>query len=264
MEPWQLIVSLIQGITEWLPVSSEGQVMLFLSALGEIPPESLLTLAVWLHLGTSMAVIVRYPRDVFNVVALRDRILTKRLLIATLATAITAIPTYFLLRQALTDFQGEAMNVIVGLLLLITGLVLYLPERKNPMQSQNDFGEVTDRKAALVGLIQGFSVLPGLSRSGVTISALLLQKVDKEKALRFSFLMSLPAVIGILGVEVLTGNAVLPAITPIDLFLMEAVVFVAGLVMMDLLLRLAKRIRFWTFCVILGVIVLVLGIPVVI
>ena len=264
MEPWQLIVSLIQGITEWLPVSSEGQVMLFLSALGEIPPESLLTLAVWLHLGTSMAVIVRYPRDVFNVVALRDRILTKRLLIATLATAITAIPTYFLLRQALTDFQGEVMNVIVGLLLLITGLVLYLPERKNPMQSQNDFGEVTDRKAALVGLIQGFSVLPGLSRSGVTISALLLQKVDKEKALRFSFLMSLPAVIGILGVEVLTGNAVLPAITPIDLFLMEAVVFVAGLVMMDLLLRLAKRIRFWTFCVILGVIVLVLGIPVVI
>lgn len=264
MEPWQLIVSLIQGITEWLPVSSEGQVMLFLSALGEIPPESLLTLAVWLHLGTSMAVIVRYPRDVFNVVALRDRILTKRLLIATLATAITAIPTYFLLRQALTDFQGEVMNVIVGLLLLITGLMLYLPERKNPMQSQNDLGEVTDRKAALVGLIQGFSVLPGLSRSGVTISALLLQKVDKEKALRFSFLMSLPAVIGILGVEILTGNAVLPAITPMDLFLMEAVVFVAGLVMMDLLLRLAKRIRFWAFCVILGVIVLVLGIPVVI
>ncbi len=264
MEPWQFIVSLIQGIVEWLPVSSEGQVMLFLYGIGEIPPESLLTLAIWLHLGTSMAVVVRYPRDAFNVIALRDWILTRQLLVATVATAITAIPLYVLLKQAFTDFQGETMNLMVGLLLLITGLVLYIPERGNPAQSQTDFGEVTDKKAALVGLIQGFSVLPGLSRSGLTIAALLVQKVDKEKALRFSFLMSVPAVLGILVLEVATGSAMLPAITPVDLFLMEAVVFVAGLATMDLLLRLARRIRFWAFCVTLGLIVLVLGIPVII
>ncbi|MFW9890179.1 MAG: undecaprenyl-diphosphate phosphatase, partial [Candidatus Thorarchaeota archaeon] len=118
-----------------------------------------------------------------------------------------------------------------------------------------------NREAIVTGLVQGFSVLPGLSRSGVTISALLMQKIDRETALRFSFLMSVPAVIGILIVEIITGNAIPPSIGFADLIFMEAIVFITGLASMETLLRLARHVSFWRLCLILALVAIVFGIP---
>ncbi|RLI48931.1 MAG: undecaprenyl-diphosphate phosphatase, partial [Candidatus Thorarchaeota archaeon] len=92
MEPWQVIVALIQGLVEWLPISSEGQAVLFIYNFGDVPPEALISVVVWLHLGTALAVIVRYPRDFIHILTLRDRRLFRLLLIATLATAVTGVP----------------------------------------------------------------------------------------------------------------------------------------------------------------------------
>ncbi|TFF91792.1 undecaprenyl-diphosphate phosphatase [Candidatus Thorarchaeota archaeon] len=261
MEPWQVILALIQGLVEWLPISSEGQVVLFAYNFGNVPQEYLVTLAVWLHLGTALAVVARYPRDILQVLSLQDRRLFRLLLIATIGTAITAIPLYFTLKVVVTAFQGELLNVAVGVLLLVTALVLYIPTRQGEPVLDNEPGEPDQRNAFTSGLVQGFSVLPGLSRSGLTISALLLQKVDKEKALRFSFLMSVPAVLGILGVELLTGGLSVPVIPMVDLVLMELIVFVTGLLSMEALLRVAKSISFWKLCVLIGSIAIVFGLP---
>ncbi len=260
MEPWQIIVALIQGLVEWLPISSEGQVVLFLYNFTPVPSEDIVSLVVWLHLGTALAVIARYPRVILDILSLKDRKLFRLLLVATLSTAITAVPLYFFLKNSLTPFHGELLNVLVGVLLLITAIVLYLPTRTTE-ESEGTTKDVEDREAGTTGLIQGMAVLPGLSRSGVTISALLMQKIDKETAMKFSFLMSVPAVLAILVLEVLTGSTLPAGVGTLDLILIEGIVFVTGLLSMEFLLRLARRISFWKLCLVLALIAIVFGVP---
>jgi len=262
MELWQIIVALIQGLVEWLPISSEGQVVFFIYNFTSVPADEILSLVVWLHLGTSLAVIVRYPRIILDLISLKDKILLKRLIIATIGTAVTAIPLYFFLKSSISVFQGEILNILVGVLLLVTAIVLYLPTRHTTdTDTELETSEVTDRAAIVTGLVQGTAVLPGLSRSGVTVSALLMQRVDKETALRFSFLMSVPAVFGILAIEIITGNTIPSSVSLLDLVLIEAIVFIVGLASMEFLLRMARKISFWKLCLVLALIAIVLGLP---
>ncbi len=259
MELWQILVALIQGLVEWLPISSEGQAVLFIYNTGAVPVQDIVSVVVWLHLGTALAVVARYPREFFAVLTLRNRPLFKRLVIATAATAVTGVPLYFFLRDAMEAFNGDAVNVLVGLLLIITAVVLYAPTRIG--DDERMFAEPDDRRAGVTGLAQGLSMLPGLSRSGITVSTLLMQRVDKKEALRFSFLMSVPAVLGVIVVDLLTAGMALPPVPLIDLILMEAIVFVSGLLSMEALLRLAERVDFWKLCLILGAIAIAFGIP---
>ncbi|MHA3962641.1 MAG: undecaprenyl-diphosphate phosphatase [Candidatus Thorarchaeota archaeon SMTZ1-45] len=261
MELWQLIVALIQGLVEWLPISSEGQVVLFLYNFSPVSTEEILSLVVWLHLGTTLAVIVRYPRVIFEILSFRDRRLLRLLLLATGSTALTALPLYYFLKSSLTPMHGELLNVLVGVLLLVTAIVLYLPTRQSKEKNVDIGREVENTEAVTTGLVQGLAVLPGLSRSGVTISALLIQKIDKETAMKFSFLMSAPAVIAILFLEILSGTTIPSGINTFDFFVIEGIVFGTGLISMEFLLRLAKRVSFWKLCLALAVVAIVFGIP---
>jgi undecaprenyl-diphosphatase len=260
VELWQIIVALIQGLVEWLPISSEGQVVLFLYNFTPVAPEDIVSLVVWLHLGTALAVIVRYPRVIFEILTYKDKKLFRTLLVATLSTAITAIPLYFFLKNNLAPEHGELLNVLVGVLLLVTAIVLYLPTRRGEeiVDTERD---VEDREATTTGLVQGMAVLPGLSRSGVTISALLMQRIDKETAMKFSFLMSVPAVVAILLLEILTGSTLPSGVGTFDLILIEGIVFITGLASMEFLLRLARRISFWKLCLVLAVVAILFGVP---
>ncbi len=263
MEPWQVLVALIQGTVEWLPISSEGQAVLFLYNFTSVPPDEMVGLVIWLHLGTAMAVVARYPREIRDLLLLRDRALLGWLVVATVCTAVTAIPLYLTLKTTLMVTQGELVNVLVGALLLITALMLYLPTR----QQDESVGAVdsgrglTGRIAAVTGLVQGLAVLPGLSRSGVTVSALLMQRVDKETALRFSFLMSVPAVLGVLALDVMLGAQLPASVTPVDMVVMECIVFATGLLSMEALLRVARRVSFWKLCVFLALVAILFGLP---
>jgi undecaprenyl-diphosphatase len=262
MELWQIIVALIQGLVEWLPISSEGQIVFFMSNFTSIDPSEALLFAVWLHLGTSLAVVVRYPRIFLDLLSLRDRVLLKRLILATIGTAITALPLYIFIKNSITLFGGMLLNIFVGGLLLVTAVVLYLPTRQaNDAVQELETRDVTDKEALVTGLVQGSAVLPGLSRSGVTVSSLLMQRVDKETALRFSFLMSVPAVLGILVLEIVTGTTIPANVPLIDMVIIEAIVFIVGLASMEFLLRLARKVRFWKLCLVIAIIAIVLGIP---
>jgi undecaprenyl-diphosphatase len=261
VELWQIIVALIQGLVEWLPISSEGQVVLFLYNFTLVPSEEIIALVVWLHLGTALAVIARYPRVIFDIVLLKDKKLVRLLLVATLSTAITAVPLYFFLKNNLAPVHGELLNVLVGVLLLVTAIVLYLPTRTKEEDIDADTErEVENQEATTTGLVQGLAVLPGLSRSGVTISALLMQRIDKESAMKFSFLMSVPAVLAILLLEVITGSTIPASVGTLDLIIIEGIVFVTGLLSMEFLLRLARRISFWKLCLVLAVVAILFGV----
>jgi undecaprenyl-diphosphatase len=261
VELWQIIVALIQGLEEWLPISSEGQVVLFLYNFTPVPPEQIISLVVWLHLGTALAVVVRYPRVIFDILSLKDKKLFRLLIVATLSTAITAVPLYFFLKDNLAPVHGEILNVLVGILLLVTAIVLYLPTRREDEELVDTQREVENREAVTTGLVQGLAVLPGLSRSGVTISALLMQKIDKETAMKFSFLMSVPAVLAILILEIVTGSTLPSGVGTLDLIMIEGIVFVTGLASMEFLLRLARKINFWKLCLVLAVVAILFGIP---
>jgi undecaprenyl-diphosphatase len=262
VELWQIIVALIQGLVEWLPISSEGQVVLFLYNFTLVPSDEIIALVVWLHLGTALAVIARYPRVIFDIVLLKDKKLVRLLLVATLSTAITAVPLYFFLKNNLAPVHGELLNVLVGVLLLVTAIVLYLPTRTKEEDIDADTErEVENQEATTTGLVQGLAVLPGLSRSGVTISALLMQRIDKESAMKFSFLMSVPAVLAILLLEVITGSTIPASVGTLDLIIIEGIVFVTGLLSMEFLLRLARRISFWKLCLVLAVVAILFGVP---
>jgi undecaprenyl-diphosphatase len=261
MEIWQIIVALIQGLAEWLPISSEGMLTFYIINFTPLLQIEILSLVVWLHLGTSLAVIVRYPRIILDLISLKDRVLLKRLVIATIGTAVTAIPLYIILKDSISLLQGMMLNFLVGGLLLVTAVVLYLPTRQTTDDSQEiETRDVSDKEALVTGLVQGSAVLPGISRSGVTVSSLLMQRVDKETALRFSFLMSIPAVLGILALEFITGEAALPSVTLVDMILIEAIVFIVGLASIEFLLQLARKVSFWKLCLVLALIAILFGI----
>ena len=164
-----------------------------------------------------------------------------------------------MLKGSLSTINGEMLNIVIGVLLVVTAIILYMPTRRDSA-SEEVGREIDDKEALISGLLQGLAVLPGLSRSGVTISSLLMQRVDKETAMKFSFLMSVPAVVGIFVLDVVIGGSPLP-VSAIDLLLIEMIVFVTGLLSMEFLLRLAGRVRFWMLCLILGVVAILFGIP---
>jgi undecaprenyl-diphosphatase len=136
-------------------------------------------------------------------------------------------------------------------LLIATGIML----KSSQTESIKDVQQISDRDSLIVGIAQGFAILPGVSRSGVTLSALLAAKIEQETALSISFLLSIPAVFGIILLD-FEGISQIEVTTAAILLLTS---FSAGYLTMDLLLRFARRITFWIFCIIVGLILVVLG-----
>lgn len=252
-----IVLGIIQGITEWLPVSSEGMLVLAQSNFfrqGESLRE-LIGFAVFLHLGTFFAVLLYLRRDVLSLgKALfgrnrADEETQRTLRFLVLATFVSGVIGFFLLEVFLGAIEREAapatktITFLVGLLLLGTAAVQMRPKTNG----QKGAKELRDRDALLLGALQGLAALPGFSRSGLTVAALLLRRFDDAVALRLSFLMSLPAVLG--GNIILNGGGF--ALTPVALwgFVFS---FLFGLLTVHVLLKLAQRVNFGSFVFFFG------------
>lgn len=187
------IWGLIQGLTEFLPVSSSGHLVLvpaFLDQLGiDIGDPDLAVTAV-LHLGTLLAVLAYYRNDILGVVKAPSAPRSRQLVfLVTLGTvpALIGLP----LRGPLGEFEENV--TLVGAALIVTGVILAIGSRR---AGRRLLEEGTWRDAALVGVAQAFALIPGISRSGSTITAGLLRGFDREEAARFSFLLAIPAIAG--------------------------------------------------------------------
>lgn len=242
-----MIVGLIQGILEWLPISSQGSLVLLMVSVLRLEPSNALSLSAYLHFGTGLAALAYFRRDIVRILRPGSETgwrLFRFLAVATVVTGVVGLPLFLLVRMA--SVYGEILLGLTGFALISTGIVERSARRRGGRVAET----LSRGEGVLFGLIQGFSAVPGVSRSGVTTSALLFRGFSGEEALRISFLMSIPAAFA-----AAAGLMALEGAPPPGLSLIVAVVvsFLSALFSMDVLLRVARRVRFWILCVALGV-----------
>lgn len=256
-----IVLGAVQGIAEWLPVSSEGMIVLTSSVFfGGGSLEHLVKQALFLHLGTFFAALVYFRSDVTMLIketlrypsASEDHKKTINFLV--ISTIISGAVGFTLLQMAvelesLFGFSSRFLIVVVGVLLLITGFLQLAGQSKG---AEKQVMDLNPADSILLGFVQGFAALPGLSRSGLTVSAFLLRKYDKTQALRLSFLMSLPIVLA--GNILLNlGDATLLSLESLAGLLSS---FVFGYVTIDLMMRIARRVNFGWFVITFGILTL--------
>jgi len=255
-----LILGLIQGLTEFLPVSSSGHLVLAQRLLGLREP--VLTFDIALHLGTLVAVIIFFRRDIAGIVQGilgrgPERTSYTWLLVLLILGSVPTAAVGLLFKDT---FEAMFASVLaVGVSLLITGALLLAAGLAG--RPRRDLEKMRSWHALLIGLAQGLAITPGISRSGSTISVALLLGLERELAVRFSFLLSIPAILGAVALQVLdlpggTGLAWTP------LVLGGLVAGVSGWLALKLLLGLVRQGRihwFAYYCLALGILALVLA-----
>lgn len=269
-----LIAGMIQGLVEWLPVSSKSAVMFYLINLG-IPVEQAFSIAVYGHIGTlcAAAVILRseiidLAKKTFTLLGKPDRLhllikpnqremglgIVGFVVAALLLTGIIGFPIYKLLKSYLE--MGEAyLALLMGALLIVTAIVLLRTKKSGERKEESAQAE----DGALTGALQGLSVLPGISRSGITMFGLGMRNFTPEAAARLSFLLSIPTVFfaEIVFAVILDQMKYFP---PLDVLIaMNAASFVFGLLSMEAFLLLIKRVKFWGLCLALALVYLAWG-----
>lgn len=246
MEIWKaIILGLIQGLTEFLPVSSSGHLVLAQNILG-IDPSITLFFDVMLHVGTLIAVFAVFYKDIFDL--LKPPFKTLGLLI--LATIPAGIAMLLFSDQIEALFQGQFLWIgflITAIMLLITEYVGKKYPKDNPL----------DIKVSLImGAAQAVAIVPGISRSGATISGGVYAGASRTTVAKFSFLMSIPVILGSAFVEVIkveNWNAV-PALAVIMGMISAAI---SGYLAVRLMLNLIKKCNYKWFSLYLGVLTVI-------
>jgi len=263
-ELWQvLVLAVVQGVTEFLPVSSDGHLALVEPLLwnSEQPRPESLDLTIVLHLGTLGSILVFYRRQIIELLATGRRVLWL-IFLGTLPLVFIVLPLKLLLGD---NFDVYLKNVLLtGFMLPVTGVALIWSARSGG--GNQDYRQLSWRDSLLIGLAQAAAILPGLSRSGSTISAGLALGMTRRAAATYSFLLAIPALAGAGGYEVMSilrHGAKLSA-APMDLAIGAVVSFGVGLVALSILSRVVERGRlsyFGWYCIALGVIVVTLNWP---
>jgi len=188
-----IILGIIQGLSEFLPISSSGHLAL---TLGLMNIDEGLLFTVVVHVGTLIPVIIVFRKDILALIKKPFQKMTYLLIVATIPAAIVALFFDDMIEAAFTSFNFIAIGFI------ITGIVLILTDRlkRNTKKSE----DISWLDAALIGLAQAVAVFPGISRSGSTIAAALSRGIDREAAAKFAFLMSIPAILGALLVKIIS------------------------------------------------------------
>lgn len=247
-----IIWGLVQGFTEFLPISSSGHLVLIPELLGTAPP-SLAASAV-LHLGTLAAVIAYYRKDLVELLSFRRNPIARRTLMLLVVGSLPAGIGFFL-RDSITALQASTTAVSVAL--IVTGLVLWFSDQF-PL-GDRIIASLRLPDAVIIGLGQALALIPGISRSGMTITAALGRSMERSEAARFSFLLGIPAIAaaGTLELIDLAGSGTGVAGT---LWVGVAMAAISGYAAMAILLRIfvsRGMVPFALYVVVAGIVGLV-------
>ncbi len=238
---WGLLaLSVAQGILEWLPVSSEGQLFLIGRIVGFKAVEAL-KIALFLHLGTSLAAFIYYRREYLR--ALRKGEGLDFLVVGTASSLVTAAPIALFLEEVANSYEN-LLSISVGLFLIGVGLLLRKAELNVKSKERPDL-----KDALLTGLVQGLALMPGVSRSAVTISTLMLRGFDLRSSFKYSFMLG----------GVATFMAGLSKSGDPELWWVILPTLITGLLTLTALDRVSSRIRMSTFAISFGVLSLILA-----
>ena len=253
-----IILGIIQGLTEFLPVSSSGHLELAKAILGDnsVPEESL-TFTVILHFATALSTLVVFRLEVGEIFKGLFQFKWNEQTKFCLKIVISMIPAVIvglLFEEQLESFFGGKI-LLVGAMLLVTALLLLMADRAKKTNKN-----VSNANAVIIGISQAIAMLPGISRSGATISTSVLLGIDRTKAARFSFLMVVPLIFGKIAKDLLGGDINLQSseIVPMGAGFIAA--FLSGLLACTWMITLVKKSKlayFSIYCAVVGVIAIV-------
>jgi undecaprenyl-diphosphatase len=250
-----IILGVIQGLTEFLPVSSSGHLELAKVILGDTSvPEESLTFTVVLHFATALSTLVIYRNEVAEILKGLFQFKWNDQLKFSLKIIISMIPAVvvgLLFEEELESFFGGKI-LLVGAMLLVTALLLLLADK-----AKNTNKEVSFLNSIIIGVSQAIAMLPGISRSGATISTSVLLGIDRTRAARFSFLMVVPLIFGKIGKDILGGDLSFQSSEMISISAGFVAAFLSGLLACKWMIALVKKSKlsyFSIYCAVVGVI----------
>jgi undecaprenyl-diphosphatase len=254
MDAWEaILLGIVQGFTEFLPVSSSGHLELGKAILGDtsVPEESLLFTVV-LHFATALSTLVVFRKDIWEILSgllkftwNEETQFTAKIVVSMLPAVIIGL----LFEAELEAFFGGNI-AFVGSMLIVTAILLWLADR-----AKNTGKKVNFTDAFIIGISQAVAMLPGISRSGATISTSVLLGNDKGKAARFSFLMVVPLIFGKIAKDVMSGELTSESTNFTTLGLGFIAAFICGLIACTWMIKLVRNSKlkyFAIYCVIVG------------
>lgn len=253
-----LILGILQGLTEFLPVSSSGHIELGKALLGVEIADNL-TFTVVVHAATVCSTLVVFRKDIIELIgkALKFEWNSETHYIAKLLLSSFPVVIAGLFFEEYIEQFFDGKLFFVGAMLLVTALLLAFT-----FYAKSNNREISYRDAFIIGIAQMMAVLPGISRSGATISTALLLKNKKSEAARFSFLMVLIPILGKVFLDIVSGDmgSETTSLTPLAIGFISSFIF--GLIackMMIAIVSKSKLIYFAIYCVVIGVITLILS-----
>jgi undecaprenyl-diphosphatase len=245
-----IVLGIVQGITEFLPISSSAHLVFFQAFLKWTSVE--IWFDIILHTATLLAVLFYFRKDLLEIL-LKKHYYIKLIIIGSVPTAL--IGWFF------KDFVEAYFSSVLwsAFFLLITGFLLFIT--KYARKSDKDILKFSTWEVLLVGVMQGLAILPGISRSGSTIALAIMLGWEKKEAAKFSFLLSIPAIAGaaLLGFKEFSGQSIQPDINYIAGFILA---FISGLIALHILFRMLLRNKlhyFSYYCWIVGIILIIIG-----
>lgn len=248
-----LILGIIQGLTEFLPVSSSGHLEITKFLLGDksLPEESML-MTVVLHGATALSTLLVFRKDVMEIIRGLFQFKWNEETIFSLKIVVSMIPAAFvgLYFNDIIETMFGGQLLLVGFMLLVTAVLLVFA----------DYAKTTDKKvtyfdAVIIGIAQAIAILPGISRSGATISTSVLLKIDRSKAARFSFLMVVPLILGKMAQDLMSGEISYEASVLFPLIVGFIAAFITGVLACTWMIKLVKNAKlsyFAIYCAIVG------------
>jgi len=261
-----VIIGFLQGLLEWLPVSSKSMIILYLVNAASVSGETAYSLAMFLHFSTATAALIMFRSDFLKVIkyiVIREysscedcSVLFRSLLVTIALSAAIGLPLYLLTRFFILGLSGVLLTCFIGVFLIFTGLFLKFSRSLKGFKSLEQIRTVD---MVLAGVMQGLSALPGLSRSGLVASTLLMRNVEKETALRLTFIISVPIIYGMGIAELVIGlgfRTSLEEFGIINILIALATSFILSLISLRMMLELARRLDFTKFLICFGALTL--------
>ena len=251
-----ILLGIVQGLTEFLPVSSSGHLEItafILKHFGNsgLPKENLL-MTVVLHAATALSTLYIFRKEVSEIIRGILQFKWNDEFKFSLKIILSMIPAALV--GLIFDEQIDALFggqiLLVGCMLILTGLLLYVADK-----AKNTNKNVSYSNSILIGIAQAIAILPGISRSGATISVSVLLGIDREKAAKFSFLMVVPLILGKMAKDILSGEIASESATLIPLIAGFIAAFITGLLACKWMISLVKnsQLKYFSFyCFIVG------------
>ncbi len=268
---YSIIIGIVQGISEWLPISSKTQVLVVSQYLLGLNFSQAYTFGLFMEIGTTIAAVVYFRKELLILInALIGRAKSKEeknllvyVVIATVITGIIGVP-FYLAADSITGISVGIPMLIIGLVLIGDALVIRHSRRKQREgMNLRKFKDLSFKDYVLVGIAQGIAALPGVSRSGITTSALLLMKVEADVSFRLSFLIGIFASIAAFALTLIVSKAnVMAALAQVSLSGIAIAIVVSAIVsffLIDFLIKISGRSRIVYVTGALGIIAMASG-----